>query len=167
MLITKKNPHRRPVVLANEYSHIHSFANDSLQINESIVNDFVGCGLAGEKDSSNFLKSIDLSPKRRQQPKNQISPFCVMNKPSNMTPKAGKQPSPNRLEPVLLAKKDSFNYQKRPEPEVLNPITLNLDRKDTASTTISREYLGKSVSKEQIENLESKISVLEQQISSI
>ena len=46
--------------------------------------------------------------------------------------------------------------------------TLNLERRQTTSTTDSfPEFLGSSVSKEEIETLENKIYVLESQMSTI
>lgn len=58
--------------------------------------DSVGCGLAAEPiNKSEIIRSIDLSARKKNMPirnqsfklaRNEVSSFCVMTKPTKMTP---------------------------------------------------------------------------------
>ena len=49
-----------------EYSHIFSMPYDTIKFNDSILPDFIGCGLAGEKLPYEVIKTIDLSANKHQ-----------------------------------------------------------------------------------------------------
>ena len=78
-----------------------------------------------------------------------------MTKPTDMTPKRNNKKLENHSPQKI---------RQNEERSVLKPMqnTLNLERRQTTSTTDSfPEFLGSSVSKEEIETLENKIYVLE------
>jgi hypothetical protein len=143
-----------------EYSHIFSMQDDTMLLNDSLLPDFVGCGLAGEKQPQEVIKTIDLSAGKKRivrakeglkRQQTDVSPFSLMLRPTEMTPKKNQT---------------GFDYplstSRQPEG-IFNAIenTIGLQRGLTQSTTDSLPCKPASVSKEQIATLESKISVLE------
>ena len=48
-----------------EYSHIQTLADDSVHMNDSILGEFVGCGLQGEENNQGVINTIDLSSRRQ------------------------------------------------------------------------------------------------------